>query len=64
VLHGVQEKMNILQTIKTRKDNWIGHICFLKHVTEEKTEGRIEVTGRRGIRQKQLPDDLKDTKGP
>jgi len=63
VLHGVQEERNILQTIKRRKDNWIGHICFLKHVTEEKTEGRIEVTERRGIRWKQLPDDLKETKG-
>ena len=34
---------------------------FLKHVIEEKTEG-IEVTGRRGIRKKQLPDDLKEMK--
>ena len=29
---------NILQTMKRRKDNWIGHIlgrnCLLKHVTE------------------------------
>jgi heme exporter protein D len=45
VLHGVQEERNILQTIKRRKDNWISHIlrrnCLLKHVTEEKREGRI-----------------------
>jgi hypothetical protein len=30
----------ILQTIKTRKANWIGHIlrriCFLKHITKGK----------------------------
>jgi hypothetical protein len=41
----------ILQTIKRRKTDWIGHIlrrnCLLKHVIEEKREGRIEVTGGR-----------------
>jgi hypothetical protein len=41
----------ILQTIKRRKANWIGHIlrrnCLLKHVIEGKREGRIEVTGGR-----------------
>ena len=35
-----------------RKINWIGHILFrnyvLKHVSEGKVEGRIEVTGRIG----------------
>jgi hypothetical protein len=43
---------------------WIGHIlhrnCFLKHAIEGKIEGRIEWTGRRGRRCKQLLDDLKD----
>jgi hypothetical protein len=43
-----------------RKANWIGHIlhrnCLLKHVIEGKTEGRIEVTGRRC---KQLLDELR-----
>jgi len=33
--------------------------CLLKHVTEGKIEGRIEVTERRGRRSKQLPDDVK-----
>jgi hypothetical protein len=65
MLHGIQEERNDLQTIKRRKDNWIGKIlrrnCFLKHVIEEKTEG-TEVTGRRGIRRKQLPDHLKEMK--
>jgi hypothetical protein len=36
---------NILQTVKRRKANWIGHIlrrnCFLKHDTEEREE-RLE----------------------
>ena len=37
--------------------------CLLKHFIEEKIEGRIEVTGRRGRRRKQLPDDLKEKRG-
>ena len=52
---------------KKRKANWIGHILrmnyLLKHVTEGKINGRLEVTGRRGMRLKQLLDDLKDSKG-
>jgi hypothetical protein len=63
VLHRTKEERNILKTIKRRKANWIGDIlrrnCLLKHVLEGKIEGRTEVTGRRGIRRKQLPDDLK-----
>jgi len=50
-----------------RTASWIGHIlrrnCFLKHVIEEKIEGSIEVTGRRGRRRKQLLDDLKTDYG-
>jgi hypothetical protein len=37
--------------------------CLLKHVIERKIEGRIEVTGRRGRRLKQLLDDLKEKTG-
>ena len=63
----VKEKRNILHTIKRRKANWIGHImrrnCLLKHVNEGKLEGGIEVTGRKGRRRKQLPDDLKERRG-
>jgi hypothetical protein len=62
VLHIDQEERNILQTIKRRKVNWIGHTllmnCPLKHVIEGKIEGRMEVTGRRGRRRKQLLYDL------
>jgi hypothetical protein len=54
----------LLHTIKRRKANWIGHIlhrnCLLKHVIEGKLEGKIEMTGRRGRRHKQLQDDLKE----
>jgi hypothetical protein len=61
-------KNEVLREIKrqrtsyTRKANWIGYIsrmeCLLKHVIKE----NIEVKGRRGIRGKQLPDDLKERK--
>jgi hypothetical protein len=64
VLHRVKEERNILHTIKRREANWIGHIlrgnCLLRHVIEGKLEGRIEMTGRRGRRRKQLLDDLKE----
>jgi hypothetical protein len=54
----VKEERNILHKIKGRKANWIGHIlrrnCLLKHVIEGKLQGRIEMTGRRGRRRKQL----------
>jgi hypothetical protein len=64
VLHRVKEDRDILHTIKRRKANWIGHIlrrnCILKHVIEGKLEGRIEMTGRRGRRRKQLLDDVKE----
>ena len=37
--------------------------CLLKHAIEGKIQGRIEVTGRRGRRSKQLLDDLKEKRG-
>jgi len=50
VLQRVKEERNILQTMKRRKANWIGHIlcrnCLRKHITEGKLEGSIEVMGR------------------
>jgi hypothetical protein len=62
-LYRVKEERNILNTIKSRKANWIGHIlrrnCLLKHVIERKLEGRIEMIGRR---RKQLLDDLKENR--
>jgi hypothetical protein len=63
VLNRVKEERNIVHTIKRRKANWIGHIlrrnCLLKHVIEGELERRIEVTGRRGRRRKQLLGGLK-----
>jgi hypothetical protein len=67
VLHKVKKERNILQTIKRKKANSNAHILcrnyILKHVFEGKIEGRIDVRGRRGIRSKQLLDDLKKKRG-
>jgi len=63
VLHRVKEERNIARTIKRRKANWIGHIlrrnCLLKHVIE----GKIEGTGRRERRRKQLQYEVKERRG-
>ena len=60
VLNRVNEG-NILHKIK-RIANWNGHFlrgnCFLKRVIGGKINGRIEVTGRRGKRCRQLLDNL------
>jgi hypothetical protein len=57
VLQRFKVQRNILCTINRQKANWTGHIlcrnCLLKGVTEVKTEGRIEVTGRWGTRHTQ-----------
>jgi hypothetical protein len=60
VLQTVTEKKNNVQTIKRRIGHTLRRKCFLKHVIEEKTEGRIEVTGRQGRRRKQPLDDLQE----
>jgi hypothetical protein len=58
VLHRVKGGRKVLRTIQKGKANWIGHIlrrnCILKHITEGKLEGRIEVTGRGGRIRKQV----------
>ena len=67
VLLQVSEHRNILQAIRKRKANWIGHIlrrnCFLKQVIEGKIKGEIEVKRRQGRRRKKLLDVLKDRRG-
>ena len=67
VLYRVKDERNILQTTQRNKANWIGHVllrkCLLKHNSEGQIEERIEVTGRRGRRRKQLLDDLKEKRG-
>jgi hypothetical protein len=62
----VKEERNILRTIKVRTANLIGYVlrrnCLLKHVSEGKIEGRIEMTGRQGRRHKQLLCDFKESR--
>jgi hypothetical protein len=63
----VEVESNVLYIISRRKGNWIGHswcrIYFLKQVIEGKPEGKIEMTGRRERRRKQLLDDLEEKRG-
>ena len=63
VFRRVKEERNKLHKMKTKEGQlvWCGlcRNCVLKHVIEGKVQGRIEVTGRRGRRRKQLLDDLK-----
>jgi len=60
------ETWNVVRTVKRIKDIWIGQNwrknCLLKHVIEGNVEARIEVTGRRRRRCKQLLDKLMETK--
>jgi hypothetical protein len=37
--------------------------CLLTHIIEEKIDGRIEVTRRRGRRRKQILDDIRKKTG-
>ena len=64
VSYRVKEESFILHSIKFRNVNWIyinlNKIILLKHVIEGKTEGKIEVTGRRGRIIMQLLDELKE----
>jgi hypothetical protein len=52
--------------MKIGMTDWIGHIlrrnCHLKHIIEERIEGRMEGIGRRR-RPKQLLDELKEKRG-
>ena len=56
----VKEEIKTAHKIKRRKAKCIGHTsrrnCLLKHVIEVKIQG----TGRRGRRHKQVPDDHKE----
>jgi hypothetical protein len=58
---------NIPQIVKWRKVKWIGRISprnrLITHFTEGKIVGRIEVTGIRGRKLKQLLDGLQEKRG-
>jgi len=63
VLRRIKEDKIILHTINRKMPNWLSHMlrrnCQLKHATEGKIEGRIEETGIRGGRHKQLLDETR-----
>ena len=67
VLLKVKEQRNILNEVRKRKANWIGHNlrrnCLLQRVTEGKIQGGIEVTGRQGRIRRKLLDDPKERRG-
>jgi len=65
VLHRVKEERNVLQTMKNSliRGHVLNRNCHQKRVIEGKIEGRIEVTGRRGRRHKQLLDKRKEKGG-
>jgi hypothetical protein len=46
VSRGVKEEMNILQTTKRRKADWIGHFSRTNCLLKDKIKGRIKVTGK------------------
>jgi hypothetical protein len=56
----IKEDRNILQTIKGRRADWIGHILCRNCLLQLVVEGKIEGTGRRGRRCKQLLDNRKE----
>jgi hypothetical protein len=57
-----KEEGGILQITRRGNVEMIDYIlrtnCLLKHVIEGKIHERVEVTGRRGIRSKQLLNDF------
>ena len=67
VLQRVDEKRNILRTMKRRNANRIEHILhrnsFLKHDIVGNKEGRMKATWGRRRRRKQLLGDLKERRG-
>jgi hypothetical protein len=67
VLLRVKEQRNILNEVRKRKANWIGHIlrrnCLVQRVIEGKIQRGIKMTGRQGRRRRKLLDDLKERRG-
>jgi len=48
VLQGVKEERNILQAIRRRQDNWLGHTLRRNYLLEQVIEGKIEARTSNG----------------
>jgi len=51
---------DILHTMERRKAYSIGHLVRRNYLLKHVIDGKIEFSGRRGIRRKQLLDDFKE----
>jgi hypothetical protein len=56
----IKRDRNIIQRVNRRKNNRIGHILPSKTCCLKMDRGRIEATGRRGRRLKQLLNNPKE----
>ena len=59
VLRRVEEKRNILETIRIRKANWMGHIMRRRGLLLDVIEGKVEGKRRLGRRRIEILDDIK-----
>ena len=62
VLQRVEEEMNALRTVKRTAD-WTVDILHRNLLVNLVIKGKVEWTGRQGIRCKQLLDDCKEKRG-
>ena len=59
VLQEVEEERNLINVIKGRQKNWIGHVLRGEGLLREVIEGRYQGTRARGRRRKAMLDDLR-----
>ena len=59
VLQEIDEERKLLNVIKERQKNWIGHVLRGEGLLKEVIEGRYQGTRARGRRRKAMLDDLK-----
>ena len=59
VLQEVDEERKLMNVIKERQKNWIGHVLRGESLLKEVIEGRYQGTRARGRRRKAMLDDLK-----
>ena len=61
ILHRAKEDKNILHTVKWKTGDRIGEILSINFLPKHVVDGKIESTGIRGRRLRQLLHDLKET---